>query len=142
MKLKLFSILICCLLIASSGFSMAKMEENTQKNMEQKETQIFFTIKITSPEPGNFYAMGAQLFPLPFNWTVIIGPLVIQTTVTGIDGFVVDFYINGDKKFSDDSPPFEYPWWEMGFGKYTLEVKLYSEETLRDTDTMQVFKIF
>ena len=136
MKRKMIGVFLFCTVLITVG-SIA----GVGKPPSEKLSSPPFTITITTPEEGNFYAMGAQLFSLPFNWTIILGPITIKTDVTGIDGFIVDFYIDGQKKFSDNNPPFEYPWWDLSFGRHTIEVKLYSEETLRDTDSIQVFKI-
>lgn len=141
MKKKATIILIIFLLIMpilpTTVFADTKVkDENTEK------TSMLYDIEITTPQEGNLYAMGAQIFNLPFGWTIIVGPITIRADISGINGFEVEFYIDGVKKMTDDSPPFEYPWWDFTFGRHTVEVQLYSEDTLRDTDSIQLFKIF
>ena len=99
----------------------------------------FPTITIITPEEGNLYFWGTSVAKLPFNLTIIIGPITIVAGVTGVDGFEVDFYIDGQFKLHDNSWPFEYPWTNFSFGSHLIVVELsgYSK-----SDSMKVFKIF
>ncbi len=103
----------------------------------QKREQVP-TISITTPQKGNLYVMGAQIVWLPFDWTLIIGPITIRVEVSGVEHPIVKFYIDGTQKFVDPLPPFEYPWWDLCFGRHVIKVELvdYGVE-----DSMRVFKI-
>ena len=132
MRKGMVGIFVCCMLLATvlPALSTADVHENALPST---------SISISTPQPGNLYVMGAQLFRLPFNWTVILGPITIRADVTGINGFVVNFYIVGELKSSDNSPPFEYPWWDIAFGRHIIKAEL---EGYGLNDTVQVFKIF
>ena len=132
MDRKVFGVFVCCLLL-SLLLPVAAGSDNGNSEMVPT-----FSITISTPEEGNLYAMGAQIIKLPFNWTVIIGPITVRADVTGIDGFVVNFYIDEVLKFSDSMPPFEYPWWDLSFGTHTVRVELSGHGL---NDTVQVFKI-
>lgn len=103
------------------------------------QTSSLADIEIETPQEGNLYIMGAQFFPLPLGWTVILGPITIRAAVTGVNGFEVDFYVD-DKLISHDSnAPFEAAWWDISFGRHTLKVELTGHGV---SDEIQVFKIF
>lgn len=129
-------IFMCCLLLAT--IIPLTVTGDTIKN----DTSIQNSITITTPIKGNLYAMGAQIASLPFDWTIIIGPITIRAEVTGINGFEVDFYIDGELKDSDPNAPFEYAWWDISSSRHTIEVKLIQDDIVQDTDSIQVFKIF
>ena len=65
----------------------------------QKREQVP-TISITTPQKGNLYVMGAQIVWLPFDWTLIIGPITIRAEVSGVEHPIVKFYIDGTQKFT------------------------------------------
>lgn len=110
------------------------------------------SIHITTPEPGNLYVMGAQMIPLPLGFTVIVGPITIRAEIEGpttdeqgstfYQELIVAFYIDGELQMNDSLSPYECSWWDITFGRHTIEVKLFQDDTLLDTDSMQVFKIF
>ncbi|HID25688.1 MAG TPA: hypothetical protein EYP23_04420 [Thermoplasmata archaeon] len=130
---RVFGVLVCflllCIVLLPVAVGRDKVESET----------VTFSIKITTPEEGNLYAMGAQIIRLPFNWTVIIGPITVRVAVIGVDGFVVNFYIDEVLKFSDSIPPFEYPWWDLSFGRHVIKAEL---EGYGLEETIEVFKIF
>ena len=64
------------------------------------------SITILCPEAGNVYLWSRPVFPLLINRTIIIGPIVVEAGVTGLNGFEVDFYIDGEYRFHDNSWPF------------------------------------
>jgi len=135
MKKKVIGIFVCCILLTITvPFTVLANNEEEYILTGYPPT----TITIHRPEEGNLYVMGAQMIRLPFNLTVILGPITIEAYVTGINGFQVEFYIDEALKITDSSPPFEYPWWDLSFGIHTIEVKLVGYEL---SDTLQVFKI-
>ena len=137
MNKKITGILICITLLMLTIPFTTLADVNKEKNTPLIPTEI----TIETPQQGNIYVMGAQFFNLPFGWTLIIGPITIRAGVTGVNGFSVDFYIDGVKVSHDDYPPFEYPWWDISFGKRTIQVDLIQESTVLDTASLDVFKI-
>lgn len=132
MRKKISGIIACCTMLCLSPFitSIATTEP----------TGILppTTITITTPEEGNLYFWGASVAKLPFNLTIVIGPITIVAGVTGINGFEVDFYIDGVHQFHDNAWPFEYPWTDFCFGSHTIVAELYGYGI---NDSMRVFKI-
>ncbi|HEC82169.1 MAG TPA: hypothetical protein ENI42_07105 [Thermoplasmatales archaeon] len=133
MKKEMFGILVGCILLVTVMPALSAADVHDEALLPST------SISISTPQEGNLYAMGAQLFRLPFNWTVILGPITVRADVTGINGFVVNFYIDDELKSSDSSPPFEYPWWDISFGRHVIKAEL---EGYGLEDTVQVFKIF
>jgi hypothetical protein len=135
MNRKLSGIIVCSLLIAMAipFTAVADTPEVTTVVMDPP------SISIETPQMGNVYVMGAQMFSLPFDITLIIGPITVRAAVTGLNGFEVDFYIDGEHKFHDSGYPFEYPWWDLSFGKHTITVELTGYGL---SDSIEVFKIF
>jgi hypothetical protein len=134
MKRKIVGIFACCIMLTLiiPVTTIANIEEYNSSD------KIPTTITIHKPEKGNLYVMGAQVISLPFDWIVILGPITIEAWVTGLNGFQVEFYIDGVLKTTDTSPPFEYPWWDLSFGRHIIEVELVDHEI---TDSVQVFKL-
>jgi len=95
-------------------------------------------INIVTPEEGNLYVMGAQIFSLPFGLTILLGPVTVRADVSNGNGYDVEFWIDEVLEFTDPSEPFEYPWWDLSFGKHTIEVKISGTEI---SDSIDVIKI-
>ena len=134
MNKKILGIFVCCILLAITvPFTTVT---------DAQESTLINDITIHKPEKGNLYIMGAQVISLPSDWIVILGPITVEAYVTGIDGFKVDFYIDGEFKIRDQIPPFEYSWWDFSFGKHTIEVELLQDDEVCDSDSVQVFKLF
>ena len=96
------------------------------------------SITIIHPEAGNVYLWSRPVMPLSLNRTIIIGPIVVEAGVTGINGFEVDFFIDGEHRFHDNSWPFEYSWVEPCLGTYLITVELTGYSF---SDSIKVFKI-
>lgn len=106
----------------------------------QKQTNInsITSITIITPEEGKLYVWSRPIASLSINITILIGPIVIEAGVTGINGFEVDFFIDGELRFHDDELPFEYSWINPVFGTYLITAELTGYE-LRDN--IKVIKI-
>ncbi len=144
MKKILLSIIVFCILlcfISPTVISTQFAEKNNDNIKTNEDNSYQYEIEIITPAEGNLYALGAQFFSLPFGWTIIVGPITVRAEVTGEDDFTVRFLINDVFQVNDTNSPYEYPWWATGFGKHTIKVELYSEGILRDTDSIDVFKI-
>ena len=136
MDKKILVIMLCSILVTMS------LSFPVLAGTPKQETVIMnppITITIETPQEGNLYVMGAQIIPLPFDLTIVFGPLTVRAGVTGINGFEVAFFIDNQLKFNDTSWPFEYPWWDLSFGRHTIKVELVGYGL---TDSVEVFKIF
>ena len=137
----LIILLTMSLLSPMIASSKTECNEKTILYTSDIKTLDTYDIKITTPEEGNLYAIGAQFFRLPFNWTVIFGPITIRASVNATDDFSVKFYVDDVLQTTDDIYPYEYAWWTTSFGKKVIKVELYYEDILRDNDSIDVFKI-
>ena len=142
-KFVIFLFISIILLICNTSICMSTYNISEKNDLEKINIHLLnsYNIEITSPEKGNFYAIGAQVFKLPFNWTVIFGPITIRSEATALNDISVKFYIDDEIQTTDSIYPYEYAWWGTSFGKHTIKVELYSEEILRANDTIEVFKI-
>ena len=131
MRKKIIGIMACCIMISLIPFTVMAITQPTGKLPST-------TITIITPEEGNLYIWGEPVAKLPFNLTIVIGPITIEAGVTGVNGFEVDFYIDGEHKLHDDAWPFEYPWTDFSFGPHTIVAELYGYGI---NDSMKVFKI-
>lgn len=124
--------LICCIIIGISP--LLAIVNTTQANS----MSTYPDITIVKPEAGKLYVWGIPMANLSYNRTLIIGPILVQAGVTGINGFEVDFWIDGVFQYHDDSWPFEYAWITPCFGIYLITAKLTGYDV---QDSIKVFKI-
>ncbi|MCD6447746.1 MAG: hypothetical protein J7L58_01705, partial [Thermoplasmata archaeon] len=82
---------------------------------------------ITKPRGGMLYFMDREIMPITSDKTVIIGRITIEAETNGNK---VEFYINDELKYEDDSSPYQWTWDETAVGKYTIKVVAYNENTL------------
>ncbi|MCD6237088.1 MAG: carboxypeptidase regulatory-like domain-containing protein, partial [Thermoplasmata archaeon] len=79
-------------------------------------------VKITKPVKGGVYFRDKELFVLPFNISIIIGPITIEANVTNATGSAqVEFLINNDSKATDSTEPYNYTYDEKSIGFYTIK---------------------
>ncbi|MBN2604069.1 MAG: hypothetical protein JXA91_08065, partial [Candidatus Thermoplasmatota archaeon] len=80
------------------------------------------------------------------SFPLIIGAFNIVATAydneSGIDH--VDFYINGEKRSTDDISPYKYSNWQESrlFGKYTIKAVAIDKFGFQSSDEITVWKIF
>lgn len=117
--------------ITASSYIHTGLSQETPEQAEPK-------ITIVTPEKGNLYVMGVQWLRLPYNLTVILGPIVIRAEVSNVENAPVNFYIDDELKFTDKKAPFEYLWRRLSFGFHTIKVEI-AEQNI--SDSIRVFKI-
>ena len=110
------------------------------------------TIEITKPK--GIYFFDRQIIPIPFNSSLIIGPINIIANFTADEGTILDrvechIYNKKDKEiFSDVEPinnseePYVCLWNIPAFDKHTIEVILYDDQNNSISDTTLVWKFF
>ena len=130
---KILGVISCLVLISFSVF--LTLMDSTHGKLPSNSLS---SITIIQPEDGKLYVWSRSVAPLSFNRTVIVGPIVIQAEVTGINGFEVNFFIDGEPRFHDNSWPFEYSWVNPCFGIYLITAELVDYDL---TDNIKVFKI-
>ena len=89
-------VIFCIILTMCFTTIVSSSIKNDEEYVEDYavDASVSYDVEITTPEQGNLYAIGAQFFRLPFNWTVIFGPITIRADVVGLNGFSVKFYID------------------------------------------------
>ena len=93
-------------------------------------------VSITKPRNG-LYIFDRKILPL--HGTVVVGGVTI-TVEASKDTSKVEFYIDNDLKYTDDTYPFSWFWDERKFGIHTIKVLGYNQSE-KQTDVVSVFKI-
>jgi len=108
-------------------------------------TNINFKLKIIKPENG-LYIFGKRIFVL--KKTIIIGGITVKAELEPYDPDVppeydsVAFYVDGNKVKEFTSPPFEWSWEGMAFGKYTITVRATNNgDSVEKSIDVLIFKI-
>jgi hypothetical protein len=110
------------------------------------------TIVFEKPSQGSLYLFDESssvkiwykdYYKFPF--TIAVGSLTVNASVNGdfadtID--VVDFYVDGQLVFSDDSFPFSWKWDSFSAGFHTLKVDAFADGSLLSSASQEVFKLF
>lgn len=131
---KIISIFVLSLLIVTVEPLILTLETD-QEDMATLYSKILYSessfyeqfdsveFKITKPEKA-IYLNDEKIFPL-FIATIIIGPITIETDITTDSAEKVEFYIDNNLKYSDNSEPFSYYWNENVFFKHIIKIKAY-----------------
>jgi len=122
-----------------------KIGDTTVFDFEIDSTDAVPEIEITKPTNG-IYFMGSKV--MNYDSSFIFGSgLTVETWVSASanSGAViekVEFYINGDKKSTDRSSPYEWDWDGIYIGSYTLKVKVYNSHGRSASDSITCTCIF
>jgi len=85
-------------------------------------------VNITKPEVGAIYFKDRKIISIPFNLTIIIGPITISADIENAYGEIsVEFIIDNESKAIVDGEPFNYTWNERAFCKHHIEVIAYDD---------------
>jgi len=106
------------------------------------------SLAITQPKKGFFYwnllagAIKGQ-FPILIT-TLVLGPIDVIVTASDSESGVdrVEFYLDGDLQYTDDSSPYIWPWIQIcNFFPYLLTVKAFDNAGNQSTQSLRVWKI-
>ena len=90
------------------------------------EGAVNVSIAIKKPLEGYLYIFDRQIAPILGN-TLIIGPITIEVDARG-EISKVEFYIDGNLKFTDYDEPYSWLWNEFAIGKHVIKVIAYDNE--------------
>ncbi|MCD6222317.1 MAG: hypothetical protein J7K12_01360, partial [Thermoplasmata archaeon] len=102
--------------------------------LESKEDNL--SIKITKPENAVYIFDRAIL---PANKPIIIGRITVEAIVYP-QASKVEFYIDDELKYEDESPPYQWQWNAASIGKHEIKVIAYNGKNKAE-DKKDVFKI-
>ena len=111
--------------------------------IEGKETKIFkisnslcLSVEITKPKENHLYIFNRQVIPI--DNTIIIGKITIETSVYSSKGVdKVEFYVDGNLKFTDHEAPYEWLWDEFAIGEHEIKVITYDNKGNRSEDEIK-----
>jgi hypothetical protein len=108
-------------------------------------------VVIEKPSQGSFYlfdqytpiqVLYKTFYSLPY--TIALGPLTINATVTGDYVNIVDnvkFYLDDTLATSDETEPFSWQWSSFSVGSHTITVTAFAGEEPLSSSTRDVFKL-
>lgn len=100
-------------------------------------------VEITRPDPG-IYILDSKFMDLAVVY-IIIGRITIEVDASDIGSGMnrVEFWINGDKKYTDYTEPYKWTWQQILHNIYSeIKVKAYDEAGNSASDTIYVWKYF
>ena len=101
-----------------------------------------FGVKIVNPKIKHLYIAGNELRYLSnLKRTIIIGKIGVTADVNGNDTEIekVEFYIDGNLKFTDYEVPFEWVW-KRSFFLHTIDIIAYENSGDSCSDELEVWK--
>ena len=102
----------------------------------------YVQIGIVHPRSGYLYINDREILPLPFNTTITIGKITLTADVRcGLPIQKVEFYIDGNLKFSDENLPYEWLWNEMTYGLHTVTMVAYDVLGTTAIDEIKVWTL-
>ncbi|HHH79446.1 MAG TPA: PKD domain-containing protein, partial [Thermoplasmatales archaeon] len=97
-------------------------------------------LSIETPSPGHIYFFGKERrLPVISPW--VIGKVVVHVSAEDVQSGLekVEFYVNGELKYTDYSLPYSWTWSERSFGRaYNIKVKAYDGAGNSATDDVTV----
>jgi len=94
--------------------------------------------EITKPRNG-IYVMDGYI--MNFAFPLIIGKITVETAVYP-QANKVEFYVDNEIKFTDETPPYEWQWNEFAIGWHEIKVVAYkNERTAEDEMGVWIFNI-
>ncbi|HEC86507.1 MAG TPA: hypothetical protein ENI49_01355 [Thermoplasmatales archaeon] len=96
-------------------------------------------VYIKKPTDGYLYILDRKVMPTIFGNTIILGRITIEADASDEEGIEkVEFYINGNIRFTDYSEPFSWLWDEFAVGKHVIKVVAYDNKENKAEDKINV----
>jgi len=104
------------------------------------------SLTLQKPTPGNLYLFDREVMPLLLrDKAVIIGAITVVVETSDVTSGIrdVEFKVDGESKFVDSSPPYEWEWDETIFWNHTLTViaRDNAGNTIQKTVDVKVYNI-
>lgn len=100
-------------------------------------------VKIQTPEEGNLYLFGRKMWSTLLGFTIVIGRITVRVSAFQQENVEnVEFLIDGQTRYNDNTPPFEWTIKEKLLGRHIIQVKGYYNDGIVSTDELEVWKFF
>ena len=100
------------------------------------------TVCIKKPANGYLYILDREVIPTIFRNAIILGKVTIEVEASDEEGIEkVEFYLNGNIKFTDYSEPYSWLWNEFAMGSYEMRVIAYDVEGNEAEDRINVIAL-
>ncbi|RLF44996.1 MAG: hypothetical protein DRN29_07505 [Thermoplasmata archaeon] len=87
-------------------------------------------VYIENPVSGYLYIFDKPIMKTLFGNTFILGKITVKVTAYNVDR--VEFYVDGQLKYTDEEEPYEWLWDEKAIGRHTIKVIGYGEQQAED----------
>ncbi|MGF3554462.1 MAG: Ig-like domain-containing protein, partial [Thermoplasmatota archaeon] len=97
------------------------------------------TVQITKPTKA-IYLMDKKI--IPFFYPIVLNEITIEVNAYDNDSGIekVEFYIDGELRETDVSPPYSYLWNDKLTSQHTIEVKAYDNAGNSASEEISVLK--
>ncbi|MCD6573004.1 MAG: beta-galactosidase trimerization domain-containing protein [Thermoplasmata archaeon] len=100
------------------------------------ESKLYVTI--TKPREGILYFMDREIMPIASDKAVIIGRITVEAETNGNK---VEFYVNDELRYEDDTSPYQWTWNETAMGKHEIKVVAYGRGKAEDRLDIMIFNL-
>jgi len=101
------------------------------------ESKLYVTI--TKPREGILYFMDREIMPIASDKAVIIGRITVEAETNGNK---VEFYVNDELRYEDDTSPYQWTWNETAMGKHEIKVVAYGRGKAEDRLDIMIFNLW
>jgi len=92
-------------------------------------------VNIARPEKGRVYFMDRELMPAGEDRTVIVGAITIEANTNGNR---IEFYVDDEIRYEDESSPYQWQWNEFVFGEHEIKVVAHDSNENEATDKIDI----
>ena len=141
--------------INQSIFSSTRYSGPDQQGIDYKpigQEHANQSIVITHPAEKSFYVFDQEQFIHIIYWdfykyptTLVVGPITVDIAVNGDSPESIEkvvFSVDGAKKYTDETPPFQWKWNSPQIGRHHLTVTAWSNRGPRLTAERFLYKLF
>jgi outer membrane protein assembly factor BamB len=98
---------------------------------------------IEQPKQGKLYFFDKETISTLSGKTVVIGKIIIEVSHPDpMNVSKVEFYLDNTKQYEDTTPPYEWTWSKVSFGRLTITVTAVNKTGMTKTVGINVWKFF
>jgi hypothetical protein len=99
-------------------------------------------VGIQNPKVNYLHILGNPFRKSIFGKTILLGRTTINANITDDSGIVkVEFYINEKLVKTFNTPPYQWTWHQLAFGKKTITIKVYDDQGKTSSASIDTFVI-
>ena len=99
-------------------------------------------VGILNPKVNYYHILGNPVRKSMFGKTILLGRTTIIANVSDDSAVVkAEFYVNGKLMKTIDTPPYQWVWHQLAFGKETITIKVYDDQGKTSSASITAFVI-